>query len=250
VKDPGPNLLEQQIETNALLTAILAASGGAAPGLPGTYNPDPIIYPNIFYDNGDGTFNYRVTADGADFIAAYATEAAFVGLNGIHLKTRTTEHAASDSVTVIYEPGRPLEKLLTLQALFARAQTNEHFWVHLAIGFSIGAQLYQGEVRFNMSTGDADYLNSFTPNKQYTVGLSAGANHEHRRWNIFKLGIDLTALTYRTMQINERSVDLSALSLPYTATTVAHKTHIELGIVTWIDEICEAYFDQLLVTPT
>jgi len=250
VKDPGPNVLEQQIETNALLTAILAASGGAAPGLPGTYNPDPIIYPVIFYDNGDGTFNYQITADGADYVAAYATQAAFVGINGMHLKTRVTTPAADDEVVCQCRPGRCVETIANLKVMFRCTEGAVASLIDIRLGYCEIGTLHYGHLEAQFQ---AHVIGYFSKDNGVNTWHEIGDTYfrsDAELWHIAEISIDMATSKYRSVRINDHVVDLPTTNLAEENMVKPHSMFIELKLRALNAATHEVYLDQLLVTPT
>jgi len=250
VKDPGPNVLEQIVKSNELLAAILAAAGPPAPGLPGSYNPEPIIYPTIFFDNGDGTFNYHVTADGADFVAVYATEAAFVGLNGIHLKTRTTDPEALDEVRCEYRPGKCLETLANLKVMFRCAEGVVSSYVEIKLGYCDVGTRYYGHLILKFEDHECGYFSKDNgANTFHTMGTTRFLSDD-RLWHIVDISINIATHMYRSVRVNEYLLALPTSHLAEENEVRPHSMFIELALTTAEAVAHEAYFDQLLVTPT
>lgn len=250
MKDPGPNLLEQQIETNRLLAAILAASGAAAPGLPGTYNPEPIIYPIIFYDPCGQTFNWLVTADGADFVAKYEPFAAFVGNKGMHLKTRTTTPAADDEVVCQYRPGRCVETLAKLTVMFRCTEGPSPSLIDIKLGYCEIGTLHYGHIEAQFQAHDLGYFSKDNGvNTWHSIGCTRFRS-DAELWHIASISIDMATSKYRSIRINDYELAIPTANLAEENMVKPKSMFIELKLRALDAVTHEVYFDQLLVTPT
>jgi len=229
---------------------MLSASGAPAAGLPGTYNPDPIIYPVIFYDPCAQTFNWAVTADGADYVAKYEPFAAFVGNKGMHLKTRTTDPAADDVVCCQYYPGRCVETLANLKVMFRSPEGEVPSTLDIRLGYCEIATLHYGHLQVQWQAHTIGY---FSKDNGVNTWHSMGSelfDGDAELWHIAEISIDMATSKYRSVRINDTELALPTSNLSEETYIKPHSMFIELKLFAADAATHEVYLDQLLVTPT
>lgn len=205
----------------------------------------PLMYPSIFWDDCEGTFNYVVTADGADYVAAYATAAAYVGTKGMHLKTRITNPANGDLVTIYKKLPLPPTGLVRLRIHHMNPDTTPTYFWYLYLYYFDGTNYYAPELCFDASDEKVYYAATVRANYTDTTLIW---NKLQYTWNVVDWSIDLSAHTFHTLRVNDSIVDMSTISLPSAANASVPRLQFYIEIATVGAVITPAYFDQILIT--
>jgi hypothetical protein len=147
----------------------------------------------LLLDDCEGTFTWTVGGTGGDDVHEYAAVAAFMGLNGMRLKTRTTGAAADDNVFVSKVFGFPESGLVVARMRWASPDPTKIKSVRLNLWVDNGVRDWQAGGRLLPNTPEFDY---YTP---------AGA------WQaVASMAFGVSALEFVTMEL---VVDCRAMGL-------------------------------------
>lgn len=209
------------------------------------FNRIPILYPAIFYDDCSGTYRYQNTGDGADFSSEYLTSAAFIGTNGIQMRTRTTNPAADDYVTLSKTLHLPPSKLIRLQLSAMNPLTSPNLHLIASLHWYDGTNVYMCRIRLTMADEKVYYCSGWAP-----VYTDTGLHwyHEAYAWNRLDISANINEGKFHRLTVNEQTLDMSAISLPSTASGLTPHLMFQVSVITAANARATAYFDQFLLT--
>lgn len=205
----------------------------------------PVIYPALFYDDGNGADNWITSADGADFDASYQSVAAYVGAKGLRLATRATGPTTGDVVTVShYIPSTP-NNLLRVRVHFCqRDATPDGFFYVFPYWFD-GTNFYAPEICFDTSDQKVYYATTL---RAGYVDSGLEFSEINLSWTLLDFSIDLNTHTYKTLRVNNRIVDLSAIPIAANANATKPSIRLYIEVATAANAQIAYYVDQILVT--
>ena len=206
----------------------------------------PIIWPALFYDDASGTFDWQISATAGDYLAEYSTEAVLIGTKSIKLKTRATDPAFGDLVTIYKHLPVPPRKLARIQCAFRLGDgaTNGDF--RLRPFFYDGTTGYSFEILCLYTDESVQYLDE---DNVYQTIPNAFWSKATPVWNSIDLSLNLNNGSYHLLRLNGRTFDLSTYPTRPFAADDTPKFIAALGIKTTIAAWTLFYLDQLLITP-
>ena len=206
----------------------------------------PTLWPALFYDDSEGTFDYEVSGSGADYSADYTNDTVLVGTNSTKIKSRITAPAEGDIILILKHLPVPPRKLARIQLAFrlGDAATNGNFIVR-AIYYSGAGQIWF-EIRCLYDDETVYYMNS---GGTYTVIPNAFWSKATPVWNYIDLSINLATQKYHLLRINGLSFDLSAHKAWWSSSAVTPKFSVAFSGITSAAAWTQFHIDQILVTP-
>lgn len=210
----------------------------------------PVIHPALLFDDCESTFLWRSFGTGDDWTAEHDPTAAHVQTNGVLLKTRETDPAENDSVTIYRTLWLPPQKILRIQACFNTIATTPSARLHVIIVWYDGALKHYSGLRFNTADGSVEYLSAYDAGGAiWTAFTDWEYVYEGEGWNKLDLSVNIANLRYHLVHVNEHVLHASAIPLsPWTA-VVSKYLHIEFVLETLAATQAVAYLDQVLLTP-
>jgi len=210
VKDPGPNLLEQIIESNTLLGGILAGAGAPTAGPAAGFGSLGILHPALFLDACEGTFVWAVTGTGVDYVCQYEVLSAFIGIKGLLMQTKATTPASGDRVDAIMILPGPENPWVVIQIMFAIPQgtsSTSEFIIDFLTGDPGGS--FTSHVNWSFNIPDVRYYRKVGAGGQSIV-LGPGANLADHAWNHTQICFNHKTGQWGFIKTNGIKYDLTA----------------------------------------
>jgi len=210
----------------------------------------PVIHPALLFDDCESTFIWRAFGTGDDWTAEHDPSAAHVQTNGILLKTRATTPTIDDSVTIYRTLWLPPQKLLRLQVCFNTIAADPSARLHVIIVWYDGELKHYSGLRFTTADGSVEYLSDYDATGPIWTALPDWEYvYEGKGWNKLDLSVNIAALIYHIVHVNEHVIDGSAVPLSPYAAAVSKYLHLEFVLQTLVATQAVAYLDQVLLTP-
>lgn len=250
MKDPGPNNLEQLIQANTTLAAILAATGAPAPSSPGIFSLYPILHPALFYDNAEGTFQWTVTGTAGEYKASYETSGALVGLKGLVMHTKTDTPAGGDYVKAnIYVPGGA-GPIVRFQLSFRRdAATSTHFTTQIRFHVNNEANILNAFLEAHWQIARLAYLMKTNGGWAMTEMDDSHLRPGEGQWHTLNVAINIETAKWISIVLNGKSLTIANDALEEGVSTYHDRgIRFELGTLAIPNEMAGSHFDQLLIT--
>lgn len=206
----------------------------------------PMIYPAIFYDDGETTFRYTITGTGAGYVAEYLDLAAFIGALGLHLKTRAAGAAVDDFVTISKILYLPPSQLIRLQLICMTTHAAAQIRVIASLHWYDGTNVHMARIRLTSSDDHVYYCNGWAPTYADT-----GLHWNKTGWayNHLDFSANINKGSFHHIRVNEQHLDASGIVLPATPSGLVPHLVFELSVITDIASYGACYFDQILLTP-
>jgi len=210
----------------------------------------PVIHPALLYDNGEGRFTWKSSGTGLDWTAAHNPIAAHVGTNGILLKTRQTGPSAADLVKITRKLWLPPQKVVRLQVSFNTTAADPEAVLWILIAWHDGTLRHYAGVLFRSLTGAVAYVSGFDgADLEWTWPPDWEYVYEGAGWNKLDLSVNIRALKYHLIHVNEHVLDASAIPLSEVPGAVGKHLYIEFCRQTGVNTQAVAYLDEILLTP-
>lgn len=196
-------------------------------------------------DDCEGTLAWSKSGTGSDFSVAYDTAAAFVGLKGLHLATKTTTPAEDDYVRVYRYLEWTETGLLVVRARFASPDISDVKEIHAIITNDDGSFLHQGEVKWDSSDGRVKRRTGSAAWQNTAVLSGALADGQ---WNSMEIVVDVTEEKWVYVRMFGQKVDLSDAGLWWNSGAGGYKAlSVEFTCVAVGANVAELYVDQIYV---
>lgn len=246
MKDPGPNVLEQQIETNRLL-ALIAAAGPAAPGLATlSGGAVPVQWPILFYFSNPSSNPFTIIpgpggGSGAISVLDRNSINAGAGLKLI-VPTGTGQWVRAQ----IDIPQTPTRKM-RLQLALAHAPEQQMGAWYISLSYYDRTNLHRAEVILDSTGAESFWLKS--DGSQPSLGQFTWS-YKDNAWNKVDFSVNFATDMYHSAIVNHASADLSAEGLRPIASPDWPKLTLRIELRNnAADRDCIGYVDQVLVTP-
>lgn len=195
-------------------------------------------------DNAEGTFTWTVTGTGGDDVHEHATVAAYMGTNGIHLKTRTTDSAENDYVAITKHTSYPESGLLLARWRFAspdipKVKTME---IGLLTYTPDGNRCYG--IKLDPNAGTLTYIDS---GGSYVTITGGGSSLNNSQFIVMELAIDLRAMLYLDTMVNGIRSSLAGVAGQTLAPGSSRFCSIIMTLVAGGDGPAAAYIDSVYV---
>ena len=228
MKDPGPNVLEQQIETNRLLALLIAAGGAPAPqagSSPGVSGGGRCQWPALFsWSNGTvhpfntaGTDGYAVTVT--------SLEAEFLSHDSA-IKITVPAHTGSNATLDIGLPMGPKEAP-HLQLAWMSKHWPIGCWISAQFTYGNGSNFLKAGVNLNETGVLTQYLNS--AGVWTTVGTME-FDYYPKDWKKIDLAVNFADAEYLGAGVNADWHDLSAQAVQVGAATATKRLTLTITI--------------------
>lgn len=196
----------------------------------------------MLLDDCEGTNTWIAGGTGGDDVHLFATAAAFQGTYGLRLKTRTTDAAAADSLSVRKILSYPESGLFVHRFRFCTPDVTKIADLMLVPYIYDGTDIWSPVIWYTFATGVVEYQNSAGA----AVALTALAHTiPNLCWSIIELVLDLKAKQYVSLMINGLRADLSGLGLQDTGDDAARDISLGIAISAVGADPAEMYLDNI-----
>lgn len=192
----------------------------------------------------EGTCNWVVAGTGGDDVHAFATAAAFRGLNGMQIKTRTTDAAAADYVSVSRYMGWPESGLVVYRLRFALPDTTKVLAFAANLYLRNGVRVYQAGFKWLPNTPIAYYLGAAGAWVEMATVTWVALNLQ---WVIVEVVVDALSFEYRSVAANGVRVALDGVGLYDAAADTLRGCDCNVQVAAIGANAAEAYFDDVYV---
>lgn len=204
----------------------------------------PSLGPVLLFDNIEDLFKWVESGSGGDSVFEKITTVAYNGSACLHMKTRTTNAAADDTVAATRKLYQRPGKRYRIELIFRyEVMANTRGF---KVGFSIydGTNKHDGYVVFNAVTERWYYYNSAGVETELTgfayTPVQAG-------WHRFVLDIDVASGKYIQAIVDSREYDMSTLSFKVAAQAGGSTFDVFFELTAEDTTPPEAYYDDVLV---
>jgi len=247
VKDPGPNLLEQQIETNRLLALILAGAAGPAPnagGTPGVSGGGRCQWPVLFSWSNGTVHPFNTTGDTGYAVTVTSLEAEFLSHDSA-IKVVVPVGTGSSARMSIGPPMGPNETP-RLQLAWMDKQWPTASRIIIEMFYDNGTNVLKSGIQVN----EADYTLSYRNSAGvYTVIGTNIFDYYSKDWKKLDLAVNFPEAKYSWAGVNADGYDLSAQALQSAASSTKKRLLLTIEIMNSSAEVgIEADLDEILVT--
>lgn len=192
----------------------------------------------------EGTCNWSVSGTGGDDVHAFATVAAFMGLNGLRLKTRVTGAAENDYVMLSRAIGLGESGLIVFRGRLALPAVTGVKYVSIGVGIADGDRLYAGWMSWTQVGGAVLICGPAG------AGVASGVQATGlvgREWVTWELVIDGRAMEYEEVAFNGSRARDVGVAL-WDSGADAHRW-VGLDLMVWADANApaEMYVDNMYV---
>lgn len=199
----------------------------------------------LLLDDCEGTLGWTISGTGGDFAGAYATAAAWVGTNGLHLATKTTNPAQYD----IVEAARVLEwqesGLVVFRLRFASPDVSDVRKITVKLGKDLEDDVYWAEVDFLPQSNEVKYRSGAAA--WVDTGIDPGGVAD-LQWGTCEIVVDLTALKWVSLRMFGQYVDMSDIAMwEYAASGSVKAVLPHVVVDANAGAVAEGYFDQMYV---
>lgn len=169
----------------------------------------PLAGPILFHDNFNSLLHFSIAATEGDYIAELDPSISFIGPQSLNLKTRTTDTALDDHVTITASTHLHPSKIVALSTRFLSPDFSKMSSLLFTLVFYDGANIYATAIKFLPATPAFQYLSAtdeFTPipNSAYTPLINA--------WHSLTLKTDFLNNNYVSLDIDHLHFNLSSLN--------------------------------------
>jgi len=198
----------------------------------------------LLLDDCEGTFNWTVSGTGGDDVHEFATAAAFMGLKGMRLKTRTTGAAANDYVAAARAVGHGEGGLLVIRARVASPDVSVVKNLVMQVTHCDGVNDYSANINIRMSAGTVAYLDAAAaavamPDLAQT--FTDGA------WFTIELVLDVLTHEYLECFCNGTRVDLAGAGVYDVGASTERGAIVSLSVIAVGAAPAEMYADNIYV---
>jgi len=209
----------------------------------------PIMHPVLLYDDGEGTFLWKVAFFGEEYTAEYDPTAALVGLNGILLKTDGLSPAANELAGIYRDIWLPAEERVRMQACFNLQADSPEITFDMILHWFTGTRHYVGALRVNSASGIVQYASSVAAGTiSWTTITDWIAQNAEDSWNRFDLSINIRTLEYHRLNLNEYVMDGAGIPLAAEDSGLGKYLEPIFNIQTLENNQGVVFIDQVLVT--
>jgi hypothetical protein len=198
----------------------------------------------LLLEDCEGTFVWTATGTGGDDVHAWATAAAFMGINGLRLKTRTTGAAAADWLTAARTFGFPETGLLVARVRIAGVSMAAIDQMGITLVAANGTRLWQSALVVQPNVPSCSYLNA-------AGGLTAIPALAYRpgdlSYQTLELVIDLLANEYLEASWCGVRADLAGAGLSDSGADATRRAYLGASVVSLAAAPAEIYLDNLYV---
>jgi len=247
VKDPGPNVLEQQIETNRLLALILAASGGppaAGGSYPGLSGGGRCQWPTLFSWSNGQVHPFNTSGDDGYAVTVTSLEAELLSHDSA-IKVVVPIGTGKKATMDIGLPMGPLEAP-RLQFAFMTKHWPVQCYITAQLWYDNGTNILKSGIKLNENGHVFQYLNS--AGVWTTIGTNI-FDFFSKDWKKLDLAVNFAASKYSWAGCNADGYDLSAQALQTAVSSTKKRLTLSLEVVNnSSDTANEALFFYFMVT--
>lgn len=196
----------------------------------------------MLLEDCEGTFNWTVSGTGGDDTHEYATAAAFIGTNGIHMKTRVTSAATNDTLRIAKILDYPASGLIVFRARFNWPDNSNVALMRLDLDVSRGNQLIRYRIVLEPGAPEIYYLDSGNNEVDNGGGLKRVYDNQ---WGAVELVVDANNGEYRYVQQQGWKWDLSGQAGYEVSQPDEKGVTLAFELVASSEAPAEAYLDQI-----
>jgi len=198
----------------------------------------------LLLEDCEGTFTWVDSGTGGDDVHEFATAAAFMGLQGMRLKTRTTGAAANDYVMVSKPMGYPESGLCVARARIAVPALAAVGGFTLAVVARNGTRRWQGELVVSPNAPTVEYLNAAGA---WTAVAALAYAPVVFGFVTLEVALDLRSMEYVEGAWNGARADLAGVSMYDAAADTARGLTLAVSVRAAGAAAAELYADNLYV---
>lgn len=242
MRDPGPNPVE-------LLTAILAATGAAAPAGVSGSAINPTLWPALFFWKGDPQHHMLETGTNSFSIGIEEDEGhALSGFRNIRMTTDDSSPATNDRVELKKHLFLPVTNLVRLQFAFAFPFSNTGRSYEFQMEHYDGSNRYTAWWRLMCADAATTYV-------QYKNSASVWTSVNTWKWltgglywNYVDITIDVANHTQYAFIVNHQSTDLAKEPFYSAANVEIPRLELCFRLIITTAQTHTMYLDHILVT--
>ncbi len=199
----------------------------------------------LLLEDCEGTCNWVVSGTGGDDVHAFAAAAAFGGVNGLRIKTRTTGAAEGDGLMLSRRVSWPESGLLVVRWRYAMVNVSAFNYVYFTVMLANGGQGYEFTIQHRGGNDKVYYL----AGSGFFVELAdlsfvAGDG----QWSTGEMVLDLQVMEWLEVMVNGVRADLAGEGSRAQGASAGRYVELEVGVVTAGAAPCDLYLDDLSVT--
>lgn len=198
----------------------------------------------LLLDDCEGTFTWIVLGTGGDDVHAYATPAAFMGLNGLRMKTRVTAAAQNDYLDVHKFVGVPESGLLVYRTRLCFPNLTGQASVNMNVAFYNASREWRAMLSVVPATGAVSYYDS-------AGGMTAVAGLAGLLpavgWATMELVLDLNTMEYVEAAWDGNRVSLAGIGMYDLGVSTDRAVYVGISIIASAAPPAEIYADNIYV---
>jgi len=195
-------------------------------------------------DDCEGTFTYENSGTGGDDVHEYATAAAFTGLRGLRMKTRTTSAAADDTLACYKWIGMPESGLIVIRAKIALVAVAPVKSIGIDIRPNNGARQYLATLKSSPNTPKVEYR---TTAGAFVEIATMAYNSLALAFIDYEIVIDCRTMTYLSVAWNGIRADLKTIPLENVGAVAARQAAFGIDLYAIGAAPAEVYLDNIYI---
>jgi len=198
----------------------------------------------LLLEDCEGTFTWVVSGTGGDDVHAFATVAAFMGTNGMRLKTRTTGATAADNLAVEKAMSYPESGLLVARLRVCPVAVAPFDYIQVLLDVSDGAAGHGACLQLDVAAGKVYYQ---AAGGGFVEIVALAAPVYEGAFMTVELAVDLLTNQYLGCMVNGLRADLAGLAMVSAGAVAYRFARLGVTIATAGAAACEAYVDSVYV---
>lgn len=247
MEDPGPNVLEQQIETNRLLALILAGAAAAPLSSPGLAGGGRAQWPTIFAWVG-GTKHPFLEAGTAGYSISVVTDDREHLSHDSAIYMQCASEAVAIGQTAELDIGIPMPPSRTprIQLAFMTDIYPYSCDLNVTLIYENGTNKLTAAVRLKGSTRSLEYLNS---GGTYTELLAGACQLNPSDWVRLDLSVNFPDAKYSFVGVNQAAYHIPTIDVQSGAGIAVRRLTLNITLITGsTSQYGRCWLDEILVT--
>lgn len=199
----------------------------------------------LLLDDCEGTFTWAKSGTGGDDVAERAAAAAFEGVYGIHIRTRTTGAAAGDGLDLSRIVGFGESGQLVYRMQLCLPDVSVVSVVRMEVYVYDGANMYLGTIRLTPNTPRFEYFSSvpaFTEIPSLALLVNDG------QWFTIEMVLNVLSGEFITVTFNGVTADLAGVGMFDAGATTDRYLMVWFGLDTIGAAPAAMYVDNVSLT--
>ena len=199
----------------------------------------------LLLDDCEGNSDWAGSGTGSDFAVAFDVNAAWAGLKGLQLDTKSTTPAADDQVRAFRVVEHPETGLLVMRARLGFPDVSDVKFADMSLNLDDSNDNWLGLLRWDRTDDTARYQNDAGTFTDLGVVVGFGVDN---LWSMFEIVLDMNKKEWISAQILGQKVDLAGVPLDFQE---GGGTSVLVNVEFWVTAIgtnrTTMYVDQVYV---